>query len=686
MRLALAALLCALPLAAGAEEGMWTFDAFPADQVERAYGFRPDAAWLARARLASLRLGGGCSGSFVSAQGLVLTNHHCADDCVEAHAGAGRDLMRDGFLASGPAEELRCPGLAVTQLLETSDVTGRMEQATAGLAGEAFARVERAERARIEKACQTSAELRCEVVSLYQGGRYHLYRSRRHEDVRLVFAPEYAIASFGGDPDNFQYPRYDLDVTFLRVYQGGKPLATPDHFTWSAAGPADGELTFVSGHPGSTSRQETVAELELRRDVELPALLLLNAERRGRLLEYRRRGAAEAAQSDGYLQTVENSLKAHGGMRAALADPAFFRKKVEEEGRLRAAVAKEPALAPRTLSAFDAIAAAQEKRRAVFRAHLHLESRRAFDGELFWMARTLVRAAEERPRPGEERLAELRDAALPALTQRLFSTAPVHAELEILKLGYSLDKLREALGPDHPAVRRALGPASPDEAAARAVRGTKLADVAYRRKLWEGGKAAVEEALRDDPLLELARALDPEARAIRKRLEDEVEAAVTRSAALLTRARFALLGSSVYPDGTSTLRLSYGKVAGWVEDGKAVAPFTRLGGAFERATGRDPFALPPRWLAAREKLDLSTPFNFASTHDITGGNSGSPVLDRKLEVVGVAFDGNLWSLGGAYLFDESRNRAVSVHSGAVLHVLSRVYGAEQLVRELRPGR
>lgn len=687
MRLStLTGLLCLLPFAARAEEGMWTFDGFPAAEVERIYGFRPDDAWLARARLASVRLAQGCSGSFVSPDGLVMTNHHCASHCVEQLSTAGQNLMRDGFLAATAAEERRCPDLEVNQLVEISDLTGRMHEATAGLAGEAFARARRAETARAEKECQASEELRCEVVSLYQGGRYQLYRYRRWQDVRLVFAPEHAIASFGGDPDNFMFPRWDLDAAFLRVYAGGKPLPSPDHFRWSPAGPRDGELTFVSGHPGKTSRQLTVAQLAFQRDVELPALLLHLSEWRGRLIEYRRRGAEEARQADGLLQGIENGFKVFSGRWRALADPAFFLKKTQEEARLRAAIASDPARAARTLPAFDAIAAAEETERALHRAYFHLESRRGIYGELFWIARTLVRAADELPMPGEQRLPELSDAALPALTQRLFSPAPIHAGLETLNLAFSLDKLREALGPDHPAVRRALGPASPDELAARAVQGTRLADVAWRRKLWEGGRTAVEAALHDDPMLALARALDADARAVRKRREDEVEAVMIRSSEQIAQGRFEAYGTGLAPDATFTLRLSFGRVAGWTEEGKQVPPFTRFAGAFERATGRDPFALPPRWLAAREKLDLATPFDFSTTNDITGGNSGSPLFDRDLRIVGLAFDGNLWSLAGEYLYDGSRNRTVAVHSSAILEALDKVYGARRLLTELQPPR
>jgi len=684
MRLAaLTSLLCTLPLGAGAEEGMWTFDAFPSEQVARSYGFRPDAAWLARARLASVRLAQGCSGSLVSAGGLVMTNHHCAHSCIEELSTPRSDLVRDGFLARSGAEERPCPELEVNQLEDISDVTARMRQATAGREGEAYGEARRTETARMEKECQTSEALRCELVSLYHGGRYHLYRYRRYQDVRLVFAPELAIAFFGGDPDNFMFPRYDLDMALLRVYQGGKPAATPDHFRWSPAGPQEGELTFISGSPGRTQRLRTVAQLEYQREVVLPERLIRDAEWRGRLAGYRERGAEQARHATAHLFYAENGFKARQGELAALRDPAFFQSKVAEEARLRAALARDPAKARRYLPAFDAIARALGEEHRMRRPLHHLEQSR-LRGRLFGIARTLLRGVAERQKPDGQRLEEFRDSAQPALLQELFSAAPVHPELEVFELAFALEKMREELGPDHPAVRKILGLESPAELAARSVKGSRLREVAFRRKLWEGGAGAVETAAREDAMLALVLRFDADAREVRKRYQDDVEAVVRQSEDLLAQARFEALGTSVYPDATFSPRLSFGKVAGWMEGGKAVPPFTTLGGAFARATGRPPFDLPRSWLAARERLDLSLPFNFASSNDIIGGNSGSPVFNKELEIVGLVFDGNSWSLGGDWGFDESVNRAVSVHSSAILQALSRIYGAERLARELGP--
>ena len=649
MRRAPAALLAALLAAsAAADEGMWTFEAFPAEAVRRAHGFAPDRAWLDHVRLASLRLAQGCSASFASAQGLVVTNHHCASDCVQALSTAARDLARDGFLASTPADERRCPDLEANQLTAIADVTARVRAATRGLEGAAFERARRAEIARLERECQTSDALRCEVVPLYRGGLFHLYTYRRFQDVRLVFAPELAAAFFGGDPDNFEFPRYDLDVAFLRVYADGKPLRTREFLRWSVAGPAEGELTFVSGNPGGTDRAATLAELRYERDVALPGRIERLAEERGLLLGFRLQGAEERRISTEELLSVENALKSHRGELAALADPAFLESKAAAERAFRAEAARDPARAAPVEAAYAALERATGRLRAIHRELAALEY--LDGGELFEDARTLLRAAEERPKPEGERLSEFRDANLPALAQSVLSPAPVHPALERVLLGRALGRLVEELGPDHPAVRRALGRSSAQEVADRAVEGTRLADPAARRRLWERGKAEVEPS--QDPMIALARALDPAARAVRRISEDEVDAAVRRAHEVLADARFALHGRSEPPDATFTLRLNAGVVRGWREDdGRVIPPFTTLGGAFERATGNEPFALPPSWLAARPRLDLATRLNYVTDNDIVGGNSGSPVLNRRAELVGVVFDGNLHSLGGEYGFD-----------------------------------
>jgi hypothetical protein len=674
----------AAALAARADEGMWTFDNFPKDKVEQKYGFRPDDRWLEHVRLSSARLAQGCSASFVSQSGLVMTNHHCASRCIEQLSTPARDLVKAGFYARTQDDEVRCPELEVNQLVQVSDVSERMRKATDGLEGQKYNEAQRAEIARTERDCQTSDRLRCEVVTLYHGGLYHLYKYRRFQDVRLVFAPEFAIAFFGGDPDNFEFPRYDLDLSFLRVYEDGKPARMDHWFRWSAAGAKENDLTFVSGNPGGTSRQFTVAELEYVRDVQLPETLFRLSELRGELTEYQHRGPEQARHASPELFYVENSVKALKGRLLALQDHDFFASKVAAEKDLKAQLAKDPAKAQRYLPAYQAIADAEKALKKIRKPLNYEERRLGFSGDLFGFARTLVRGGEERPKPNEKRLKEFRESALPALTQKLFSTAPVYDELEAFQLTFSLTKLREALGPDDPFVKKVLGKSSPAEVAERLVKGTKLKDPAYRKKLWEGGKAAVEAAARDDAMIELATRIDPDARAVRKQYEDGIESVQKRNGELLAKARFELQGTSTYPDATFTPRLSYGAVKGFENDGKWVKPLTVLQGAFERDTGRDPFALPRSWHDARGRLALATPFDFVTTNDIIGGNSGSPVVNKDAEIVGLVFDGNIYSLGGDYGFDESVNRTVAVHSAGMLEALGKIYGAERITRELRP--
>jgi hypothetical protein len=683
--LALLALILVPTIPAGlarADEGMWTFNDFPKDKVKQKYGVSIDDKWLDHVRLSSARLAQGCSGSFVSAEGLVMTNHHCAAGCIDQLSSQERDLTKTGYYAKEAKDELRCPALEINQLVEITDVTERVRKATAGLQDQRHNDVEKAELSKIEKACATSADVRCDVVTLYRGGIYNLYKYQRFQDVRLVFAPEIAIAFFGGDPDNFNFPRYDLDVSFLRVYRDGKPARLDHHLAWSPAGAAEGDVTFVAGHPGGTSRQLTVAQLEYLRDVALPERLLRLAELRGLITEYQRRGPEQKRTAGHVLFSLENAFKALRGRQGALLDKSFFARLVAGEDKLRAAVAGSSEWQKTSGAAWSRIAEAQERMREMRKPYGMIEAGAGFTSDLFGHARTLVRAAEERPKPIERRFREFRDSALPAVTQKLFSAAPIYDELEVAMLTFSLTKLREELGADDPFVRKVLGKDSPAEVAEKVIRQSKLKDVALRKALWEGGKKAVEAS--DDPLIRLARLVDPDARAIRKRYEDAVEAPVKKNGELIAKASFAIQGTSTYPDATFTLRLSYGAVKGWQENGRTVRPTTTMVGAYDRATGRPPFDLPPSWLAARTKLGPRTPFNFVSTNDIIGGNSGSPVINKEGEVVGLVFDGNIHSLGGDYGFDESKNRAVSVHSAAILEALSKIYGAERLVKELKP--
>jgi hypothetical protein len=673
-----------------ADEGMWTFNNFPADKVKQKYGFSVDQKWLDHVRLSSARLAQGCSASFVSADGLVMTNHHCAHGCIEQLSTADKDLVKNGYTARTVADELKCPEMEVNQLVAITDVTERVRKATAGLQDnkdvQKYNEVEKAELSRIEKECATGGEaseqIRCDVVSLYRGGVYNLYKYQRYQDVRLVFAPELAIAFFGGDPDNFNFPRYDLDVSFLRVYRNDKPARMDHYLKWSAGGAREGELTFVSGHPGGTSRLLTVAQLENLRDVTTPERLLRLAEIRGLLTEYQRRGPEQKRTAGHLLFGVENSLKAIRGRHKALVDQRFFGTLAAEERKLKDAVAKNPEWQKSYGGAWDGIARAVDTFEGFRKAYNQLELGTGFSSDLFSHARTLVRGAEERPKPIEKRFREFRDSAIPAVTQRLFSQAPIHDELEIATLTFALTKLREELGTDDPAVKKILGKESPEELASRLVKGTKLKDVAVRKALWDGGKKAVDAST--DPMIKFARLVDPEARVVRKRYEDQVEAPLKKNGELLARARFAIYGTSAYPDATFTLRLSYGQVKGWQEPGKTIRPFTTMAGTFDRATGRPPYELPPSWLAARSKIRGATSFDFVTTNDIIGGNSGSPVVDKDGAVVGLIFDGNIHSLGGDYGFDETKNRAVAVHSDAILEALGKIYGADRLVTELRP--
>jgi hypothetical protein len=671
---------------ARADEGMWTFDNFPAEKVKAKYGFAPDAKWLENVRLASVRLAGGCSGSFVSPQGLVLTNHHCAHACIEQVSTPKRDLVKNGYTARTPAEELKCPEMEINQLVAIKDVTARLQQATQGLADARFGEAQRLEMAKIERECKTAADLRCDVVTLYHGGAYHLYTYRRFQDVRLVFAPEFSTAFFGGDPDNFMFPRWDLDMSFVRVYVGGKPLGTPHHLRWSRGGARAGELTFIAGNPGSTQRQYTIAQLEYERDVVQPERLYRYAEMRGVLTEFSRRSPEHARIATHDLFGIENGFKARKGRYDSLADKRFFATKLAEEKALRDALAKNAARKKRYGGAFEAIAQAVERQRAIdplyrwIKPHPRSPAYARLFSALLGYAEALHRSVAERAKPDGERLKEFRESALPRLTMELLSEAPIHDELEIRNLAFGLEKLREDLGPDHPLVKALLGKESPDELAARVVRGTRLKEQAERKRLWQGGSSAI--SLSRDPMLELARRLDAPARAARREYEETVESVIKRQSERLAKLRFELYGTKTYPDATFSPRVTYGQVKGWTQSGRTVTPFTDFAGAFARDTGRAPFDLPRSWHLAKGKLDLRAPFNFCTDNDIIGGNSGSPVFNRDAEIVGIVFDGNLPSLGGDYGFDTATNRAVSLHSEAMMQALKLIYGAERVVKEL----
>ena len=672
--------LCA-PQAVYADEGMWTFDHFPASKVKARYGFAPDQAWLDQVRNSAVRLTSGCSASVVTKEGLVLTNHHCVVVCEQTLSTAEHDYVAQGFLTHARSEERQCPGMQAEILRQISDVTQRVQSAIAAGDPKDAIKSRDAATARIaDEACQGDATSRCQVVSLYQGGQYKLYKYRKYSDVRLVFAPEFAVSFFGGDPDNFNFPRYCLDSAFVRLYENGQPAQTGTHLKWRRTAPAAGEVVFVAGNPGSTSRLDTRAQLEMQRDWQIPIRQLVRSELRGRLSEYAQLGVEQKRTSADILFLLENSFKAFYGQERALLDPSFFARLVREKNELRTRVTGNPQLAAQVADPWKQIDAAIDSYQQIFLAHDFLEARAGSISQLFGYARTLVRGAAERSKPSAERLRGFADSDLPLLEKELLDPRPVYPDLERIALTLWLLKTREYLTVDDPQVRHLLGTESPEARAEQLVSGTHLADPKVREALWRGGATAVEAA--DDPLIRLVRDTDADARALRTRYEQEVEGPITRAQEKLARARFKVYGDAVYPDATFTLRLSYGSVEGWTYHGETVAPFTDFGGLYARATGSEPFRLPQRWLDAKNRIDPKTPFDVSTNNDIIGGNSGSPLLDSEGRVVGAIFDGNIHSLGGEFGFDPRLNRSIAVLTAAIGPALRNVYALPALVDEL----
>ncbi|MFU8896679.1 MAG: S46 family peptidase [Gammaproteobacteria bacterium] len=674
-------LLC-LPLAVAADEGMWTIDNFPSARVAERYGIEIDSSWLRAAQLATTRLENGCTGSFVSPDGLVLTNNHCIWGCIRNLSSAERNLSDEGFMARERSEELQCPGEQISVLIGLEDVTASVTSAVAGLDDSKANDARRAELTRLETACEEASghALSCEAVSLYNGGQYFLHQYKRYDDVRLVFAPELDIAAFGGDPDNFNFPRWCLDMSFLRVYEDGKPAETPHHLAWRKAGPAAADPVLITGHPGRTNRSLTMSQLRILRDIQYPDFLLRAAELRGRMLEWQKTGPEAARVVQQQVLGLENGIKVRYNQLKALHNEEMMARKAAEELALREKVAADETLRAAYGAAWDIIDGAMQTYRNMHDEHLYIEGSVGFQGELFSYARTLVRGTAERELPNSERMRAYTDAALAQVEQRLLADRPVSKDYDKLRLAFSLAKMREWLGPDSKHVQAVLGAASPEARAAELVDGSRLDEPAYRRALWEGGVAAVRAS--EDPMIRLALDIDADARAIRKRYEDEVEAPRRRGEGMIADARFAVYGTDTYPDATFTLRVTYGAVEGWEEKGSPVDPFTHTRRLFERATGERPFRLPESWLEAQAQLDPDTPFNFVATTDITGGNSGSPMLAADGVLVGLAFDGNIHSIAGDYWFDPDYNRSVGVNTAIMLEALEIVYGADHLLEEL----
>jgi hypothetical protein len=666
-----------------ADEGMWTLDHLPAKQMQARYGFTPSQQWIDLVQHAAVRLAEGCSGSFVSANGLVMTNHHCANSCLSQLSVHGANYMQDGFAAK--EAEPKCPDVELNQLQSISDVTDRVNAATAGKDGAERVKAERAINSVLEKECVGSDAVtwRCDVVTLYHGGRYALYKYRRYQDVRLVFAPEQSIAFFGGDPDNFNFPRYDLDVTFFRAYVDGKPANTPQYFKFNADGPEDGELTFVVGNPGSTQRETPWTSLAYLRDSVLTPFFGYLSESRGQLWQYSRMGDEQAKEAQDDLFGADNSLKVFKGWLETLSNESFIANKQAQDASLRQWITADPARRAKYGDPWAQLDKAQQRGSELRERYGMIEGGRGFGSELFDDARALVRAATERAKPDAERLPTYRDANLPAIQQALASSAPVYPQYEETRLAWTLEKLRQSLGADDPFVHEVLGNQSPNQLAHALVSGSKLGDPAVRMQLWNGGTPAVSAST--DPMIVLARNIDPEARALRKQYEDQVDVPLKKAAEAIARARFERDGTSSYPDATFTLRLSYGKVTGWNEKGQPVKPFTDFAGLYRRATGADPFKLPESWLSSKDALNLATPFDFVTDNDIIGGNSGSPVIDRDGHAVGLIFDGNIHSLGGNFFFDSSNNRAVAVDTAAIMEAVRKIYKLPRLANELANG-
>jgi len=678
-RMILTILLLA-PLAALADEGMWLFNSFPKPIVQQRYGFTPSDAWLDDIRLASVRFNNGGSGSFVSPDGLVMTNHHVGSDCVHELGSAAHDYMADGYYAPTREQEARCPNLELDVLMSIEDVTTAVNTGVKpGMDAAASYAAQRSLMSRLEKDCAERTGLRCDMVTLYEGGAFHLYRYKKYTDVRLVFAPESDIAFYGGDPDNFTYPRYDLDIAFFRVYENDRPARIEHYLWWNPRGIGEGDLVFVSGNPGATNRQETMAQLELLRDVVHPAILKSLRARLTLLRDFSTQGAEQARVARDTIFTYENAVKDIVGLQAGLLDPGFMARRGAVEKLLRDRVAADPKLQKEFGGGWDAIAAA-EKKFAKFYAEYRLFGFGLRQSKLYVFARDLLRLPPEMAKPSDQRLREYRDSNLDSLKQDLFSEAPVYDVLDQIMLAQVFTEMRDTLGPNDAEVKQLLAGRTPAQAAEAYVKGSKLQSVGERKRLFEGGQKAIEAST--DTMISLARSVDARARELRRRYEDQVQAVERSAGTLLAHALFAVRGTGIYPEATFTLRLSFGAAKGYVDQGRPRRWYTSFYGLYENSVGIPPYKLPQRWLDKKAALDLETPFNFVSTPDITGGNSGSPVINRNGELVGIVFDGNLQQIPNDFIYSDEEARTVAVHAAGILEALRKVYGADAILREL----
>ncbi len=677
-------LLCSLlfTLSAFADEGMWLFNEFPKDKVQAKYGFSPSQEWLDHVRLSSARAPNGSS-SFVSADGLIFTNHHIAQGCIHDLSTNGKDYMKTGFYAPTRAEEPKCPGVEFLVLEDIQDVTAQVNAAAKpGMSDAEAGKAQREEMSSIEKECSVNG-LRCDVVTLYSGALYHLYKYKKYDDVRLVFAPEFDMAFFGGDPDNFEYPRYDLDISFFRAYENGEPAKIKDYLKWSKDGVKDGELVFVSGHPGKTGRLLTVDQLEFLRDYQFPMMLASYQQRLAPLQKYAGQSEENSRQAEHDIFGIQNSFKAVTGYEGGLKNPQIMGKKASDEKDLKAYVSSNAEREKQYGDPWAEITKAVDVQKEIYKQLYYVDNLAGFRGDLADYARDIVRSAYQKEKPSNERIRGYQDSALPTLEQQLFSTAPVYKGLEKVLLAESLAEMQGVLGADNETVKKALDGKSPEERATEVIDGTKLDDVAVRKELYEGGQKAVDAST--DPMIVLMRTIEPDAVAAHKRNEDEVDSVLRKNAGTIAKMHFAQGGFSVPPDATFTLRLSYGAVKGYEQDGKHIPWFTTMGGAFEHAAAhgdKPPYELPNSWMKAKSSLKLKTVLDTASTPDIIGGNSGSPVINKDAEVVGIIFDGNIQSLSWNFAYDDVQGRSIATDSRAIIESLRKIYHADALADEL----
>ena len=676
-----------------ADEGMWLFNQPPLKQLKETYNFEPTTQWLEHLQKSSVRFNSGGSGSFISATGLVITNHHVGLDTLQKASNEQRNYVHDGFYAKSQKDEIKAADLELNVLYSIEDVTDRVKSAVQpGMSPDDANKARNNVIAQIEKESREKTGLRSDVVTLYQGGAYNLYRYKRYDDVRLVFAPEEQAAFYGGDPDNFEYPRFDFDICIFRAYENGQPAKIEHYLKWNTKGPADGELTFVSGHPGRTDRQLSVNELTEIRDKEAPGLLDMLYRRETFLHSWANRSFENARRVQEDVRGVENNRKRYDGYLSALLDPEIWTSIEQREQKLHDGM-KSDAQWQGALTAYDRIKQANDEIAKILPQYVYFEqfrerptaryrAPRAFYSTLFKYARRLVRAAAEMPKPNGERFPEFRESNKESFELDLFSTEPVYDDVEILTLTDSLTDMIGGLGVNDSLVQKVLAGKSPVERARELVTGSKLKDAATRKQLLAGGAAAIEAS--QDPMIQLARLVDGPARDARKVYEAQDETK-QQAYADLAKARFALEGTSSYPDATFTLRLSYGPVKGYEENGKQIPALTTTAGLYQRGAehrNQGPFAIPNRWLDQKSNLNPNTPFNFVSTADIIGGNSGSPVVNKNNEFVGIIFDGNIQSLALDCIFTEKQARAVSVDSAIISEAVRKVYNAGPLMDEI----